>query len=179
LLDQRYRVLSRMLHPDYFHNRDAAERRASLARSSYLNDAYRTLRQPASRLAYLLKVEGAAAPGSDGLAPLADAQVPAALLEEVFALNEELDWVRDERARGVPEPQWRARLEQARGPIDAKRSRHEAELQELSAKWDEVVDHTAGEHERREVLSALRHRMVERNYIVNLLAGIERELSQK
>ena len=36
----------------------------------------------------------------------------------------------------------------------------------------------AGEAERRPVLAALRERMLERNYITNLLAGIERELAQ-
>jgi hypothetical protein len=41
-----------------------------------------------------------------------------------------------------------------------------------------MVDGNAGGRERLEVLSALRLRMVERSYIVNLLAGIERELSE-
>src|SRR5437773_5618350 len=45
-LEQRFRSLSRQFHPDYFYNAEPAERRASLERSSYLNDAYRTLRQP-------------------------------------------------------------------------------------------------------------------------------------
>jgi molecular chaperone HscB len=49
-LEQRFRALSRQFHPDYFYNATPAERRASLERSSYLNDAYRTLRQPITRL---------------------------------------------------------------------------------------------------------------------------------
>ena len=54
-------------------------------------------------------------------------QVPPALLEEVFALNEELDEVRELRASGAPpEAQWRARLERAAAPIEAKRGEHEA-----------------------------------------------------
>src|SRR5436190_602835 len=57
-LEQRYRALSRQFHPDYFYNATAAERRASLERSSYLNDAYRTLKSPVSRIEYLLKLEG-------------------------------------------------------------------------------------------------------------------------
>ena len=64
-LEQRYRVLSRQFHPDYFYNAPPAERRASLERSSYLNDAYRTLRNTVSRIEYLLKVEGAAPEGPD------------------------------------------------------------------------------------------------------------------
>ena len=62
--------------------------------------------------------------------------MPPALLEEVFALNEELDEVRDLRGSGAPADVWRARLERARQPIEAKRAEHEAQLQDLSARWD-------------------------------------------
>src|SRR5918999_6290977 len=57
-LEQRFRALSRQFHPDYFYNAGPAERRASLERSSYLNDAYRTLRNPIARAEYLLGLEG-------------------------------------------------------------------------------------------------------------------------
>src|SRR5580700_9607435 len=60
-LEQRFRALSRQFHPDYFYNASTGERRASLERSSYLNDAFRTLRQPAARVEYLLGLEGFAA----------------------------------------------------------------------------------------------------------------------
>src|SRR5258705_8061409 len=59
-LEQRYRALSRQFHPDYFYNAPPAERRASLEQSSYLNDAYRALKNPVSRIEYLLQVEGVA-----------------------------------------------------------------------------------------------------------------------
>ena len=169
VLEERFRTLSRQFHPDYFYNAPPAERRASLERSSYLNDAYRTLKQPAGRIEYLLKLEGLA---PDNPAE-ASRKVPPALLEEVFALNEELDEIREERAGGAPAEAWRARLERARQPIEAKRVQHEAQLQELAARWD------AGEADgdRRAILEALRDRFLERNYIANLLAGIERELS--
>ena len=169
VLEERFRTLSRQFHPDYFYNAPPAERRASLERSSYLNDAYRTVKQPAGRIEYLLKLEGLA---PDNPAE-ASRKVPPALLEEVFALNEELDEIREERAGGAPAEAWRARLERARQPIEAKRVQHEAQLQELAARWD------AGESDgdRRAILEALRDRFLERNYIANLLAGIERELS--
>ena len=162
-LEQRFRTLSRQFHPDYFYNATTAERRASLERSSYLNDAYRTLKQPLARIEYLLELEGL------GASSPADAskQVPPALLEEVFALNEELDEIRDLRGSGAPADVWQARLERARQPIETRRVEHEAQLQELAAKWD------AGGGP--DVLKALRDQFLERNYIHNLLAGIERE----
>jgi molecular chaperone HscB len=168
-LEQRFRALSRQFHPDYFYNATPPERRASLERSSYLNDAYRTLRNPAGRIEYLLKLEGLAPKSAEE----ASRQVPPALLEEVFALNEELDEIRDLRGSGAPPDQWKGRLERAGRPIEAKRVEHEAQLQELASRFD--AGGTDGE--RRAVLEALRDQFLERNYISNLLAGIERELN--
>jgi molecular chaperone HscB len=163
-LEQRFRTLSRQFHPDYFYNATPAERRASLEQSSYLNDAYRALRQPASRIEYLLKLEGMAPSGPAEAAK----QVPPALLEEVFALNEELDEIRELRSGAASIVEWRPRLERARQPIEAKRVEHEQQLQTLAAQWD------AGGGPA--VLQALRDQFLERNYIHNLLEGIEREL---
>ena len=181
-LEQRFRALSRQFHPDYFYNATPNERRASLERSSYLNDAYRTLKNPIARVEYLLGLEGFSArpPGKDvsdvnEADNLAGVKVPAALLEEVFALNEELDEVRGLRTSGAAPEVWRAKLERARAPIEAKQAAHEAELAELSARWDALG--TDGP-ERTSILSALRERVLERNYINNLLEGIERELTQ-
>jgi len=171
-LERRLRDLSRQFHPDYFYNASPGERRASLERSSYLNDAYRTLKNPVARVEYLLEIEGLAAKGPQE----ASKAVPAALLEEVFALNEELDEIRDERAGGAPPEAWKARLERARVPIDAKREAHEADLTALSKRWDALVDAGASDAQRRPILEALRDRILERNYINNLLAGIQREL---
>lgn len=172
-IEQRFRTLSRQFHPDYFYNATPAERRASLERSSYLNDAYRTLRQPIARIEYLLQIEGMPAGGNaDG-----GKQVPASLLEEVFELNEELDEIREIRGGGAPPEAWRARLERARAPIEARRAAHEAELNELAVRWDALVDDHVTTDARGVVLAALRERMLERHYINNLLAGIERELT--
>jgi molecular chaperone HscB len=173
-LEQRFRALSRQFHPDYFYNATPAERLASLERSSYLNDAYRTVRQPIARIEYLLKIEGMAPKGPEE----ASRQVPPALLEEVFALNEELAEVRELRANGAPADDWKGRLERARQPIEAKRVEHEAQLQALAERWDALVEGPSSDSDRGAVLDALRDRFLERNYITNLLAGIERELAQ-
>ena len=173
LLEQQFRTLSRQFHPDYFYNATPVERRASLERSSYLNDAFRTLKQPASRVAYLLEIEGVLKPSDHEAAK----KVPASLLEEVFALNEELDEVRASRSNGAPEAEWRERLAAAAAPIERKRVEHESQLRELSERWDALAENDqAG---RASVLAALRERVLERNYISNLLATIEREATGK
>jgi molecular chaperone HscB len=171
-LERRFRSLSRQFHPDYFYNASTAERRASLERSSYLNDAYRTLRNPIARIEYLLEREGFGTAGVSGGGGR-DQQAPASLLEEVFALNEELDEIRTMREQGAPTGEWLARLESARKPIEEKRDAHEAELRELGNRWD-ALNGSDGEA-RRQALGALRERMLERNYINNLLATIEQE----
>jgi hypothetical protein len=57
-IEKRFRELSRKFHPDYYYNAVPADRLASLERSSYLNDAYRTLKNPVSRIEHLLAIEG-------------------------------------------------------------------------------------------------------------------------
>src|SRR5436190_8018896 len=170
-LDRRFRALSRKFHPDYYYNASPAERLASLERSSYLNDAYRALRNPVSRAEHLLAIEGLPPAKSEQ----GTAKVPPSLLEEVFALNEELDEIRELRESGADAGQLRARLETARQPIEAKREEHERQLQELIARWD-GQEHAPAE-QKRATLDALRERLLERNYINNLLATIEREVA--
>lgn len=169
-LERRFRDLSRQFHPDYFYNAAPAERLASLERSSYLNDAYRALRNPISRIEHLLAIEGLPpAKSEDGTA-----KVPPGLLEEVFELNEQLDEIRESRESGGEPAALRDRLESARKPIDLKREEHEREVEALSARWDQQFA-TASTAEKRATLEALRERLLERNYINNLLASIDRE----
>ena len=194
-LEKRFRDLSRKFHPDYYYNAAPAERLASLERSSYLNDAYRTLKNPVSRVEHLLAIEGLPPAKSEDPSTGSGsgmATVPPSLLEEVFALNEELDEIRELRESGTdPEP-LRARLEAARKPIEARREEHERQLLELSARWDSHLSTDArgalsgveGQDqapaaEKRKTLDALRERLLERNYINNLLAGIETELTRR
>src|SRR5688572_5900443 len=172
-LERRFRELSRKFHPDYYYNASPAERLASLERSSYLNDAYRALRTPATRIEHLLAIEGLPSTTSEG-SESGVAKVPPALLEEVFELNEELDEIREQRESGADPAALVSRLQAARAPIDRKRDEHERQIDELSARWDRQLD-TAPALERRATLEALRECLLERNYINNLLGTIERE----
>jgi molecular chaperone HscB len=177
-LEKRFRELSRKFHPDYYYNAAPAERLASLERSSYLNDAYRAIKNPVSRVEHLLAIEGLPpAKSEDASAGSGQAavKVPPSLLEEVFGLNEELDEIRELRESGSAPETLRARLDSARAPIDLKREEHERQLQALSARWDSEDGAPAAD--KRKTLDALRERLLERNYINNLLATIEREVA--
>ena|SRR5688572_11872565 len=172
-LERRFRELSRKFHPDYYYNATPAERLASLERSSYLNDAYRALRTPATRIEHLLAIEGLPSTKSEGESGAA--KVPPALLEEVFQLNEELDEIREQRESGAEPAALASRIEAARAPIEHKREEHERQIEALSATWDRQAETGALPAERRATLEALREQLLERNYINNLLATIERE----
>ena len=145
-LEQRYRSLSRQFHPDFYYNATPAERRASLERSSYLNDAYRTLRQSATRVAYLLEIEG----------------VPNARFHRIGVAG-----IGDTRANYLP-------LEDLLDIADFDDG-HDLVLKMdvEGAEWDALAaDDAAG---RQRVLQALRARVLERHYITNLLASIASE----
>jgi molecular chaperone HscB len=170
-LERRFRGLSRQFHPDYYYNASPAERLASLERSSYLNDAYRVLRQPLERVAYLLRIEGVLPKDRREQVK----QVPEGLLEEVFALNEELDMIRASRAAGVDRAALRARLAAARRPIEAKAADHDRRLDALMEQWDRGVEAGVPAMEQRKTLEALRALLLERTYVDNLLATLQRE----
>jgi molecular chaperone HscB len=169
-LERNFRDLSRKFHPDYYYNASPQERLASLERSSYLNEAYRALKNPVARVEHLLAIEGLPPARSES----GTAKVPPTLLEEVFALNEELDEIREARENGADAATLHRRLETARQPIERKRDAHEARLQELSTQWDKESVAAPADQKRR-TLEALRTVLLERNYINNLLAAIERE----
>src|SRR6266852_3490332 len=106
-LEQKFLQLSWKLHPDNFVNASEEERDLSLKRSSELNDAYRTLRDPVGRVEYLLGIEGARKEGEH------KQQAPPELLEEVFELNESVDELREAKESGADLALLKARLDAA------------------------------------------------------------------
>ena len=54
-LEQTYRALAARFHPDKFASASAFEQKQAVMMSSTINDAYRTLKSPIDRAAYLLK----------------------------------------------------------------------------------------------------------------------------
>jgi molecular chaperone HscB len=171
-LDDRLRKMSRQFHPDYYHNATPAERLASLERSSYLNDAYRVLRNPVLRVEYLLRIEGMAPKTRQEAAT----QVPPGLLEEVFEFNEQIDEVRSARDRGAASDEIARRLSEARRPIERKSAEHESQLEALAREWDAALGAAAPADARKATLALLRGWFLEQTYIANLLAAVEREL---
>jgi molecular chaperone HscB len=140
-LEKRFYALSRQYHPDLNARKSQAEQEEALEASAVLNDAYRTLRDPVTRLAYLLKLEGF------DIGEQRTKDVPPELLEEIFELNMALE----EDGAGSA---GRERFLEMRSEIDA-------EMRNKFAEWD------ASRH--RDSLVELRGLLNRRKYISNLI----------
>src|SRR6266403_537809 len=144
-LEQKFLQMSWKLHPDNFVNAPEQERELSLKRSSELTDAYRTLRDPVSRVEYLLGIEGARKEGEH------KQQAPPELLEEVFELNESLDELREAKASGGDLAALKASLEAARDNFQENLGEVDAQLQEAGREWDAALD--GGPAMRRKIMA--------------------------
>lgn len=171
-LEQRFHQLSWKLHPDNFVKATDYERNLALERSSELNDAYRTLRDPVSRVEYLLLRAGVRKEGTT------KQQAPPELLEEVFELNESLDELREARQEGGDLAGLRARLAEAQKNFQQKLEEVDAELASAFAEWDKAVDANGDEAGRQAVMSKLNEILNRRSYIRNLVRNVGEELAQ-
>jgi len=191
-LESRFHKLSWKLHPDNFTHATEFERNLSLQRSSELNDAYRALREPISRVEYLLARRGMRREGA------ATQKAPPELLEEVFELNEWLDELRDNRAAASGEvpAELLQRLHQARDNFQEKLDSVDAELEQVFQEWDRAIAASgsrtaAGDgaqglfhvelsvlpDEFQSILNRLNEILNRRSYIRNLVAGVQNELA--
>jgi molecular chaperone HscB len=122
-LEKRFHQLSRQHHPDYFATAPAQEKEQALRMTSLLNDAYRTLRNSADRVEYLLTLEGFKPDGS---------KVPKSLLMEVFEINEQIEEVKSGSSNAE-------QIDLLRKQIRAKRDEFDAQLETASKREESSV----------------------------------------
>jgi molecular chaperone HscB len=171
-LERRFHQLSWKLHPDNFTRASEGEREIALARSSQLNDAFRALRDPVSRVEYLLSSAGMRRERQQ------KQQAPPELLEEVFELNESLDELRNSAETAVV----RRKLEAARWNFGDKLGQVDGELERLFADWDKSVADGgeapgAGDEQKR-LMERMNETLNRRSYIRNLVASVQKELEE-
>ncbi len=177
-LEHEFHRLSRRLHPDRFARADMNEKQFSLADTSLLNDAYRTLKDPLRRTEYLLKLHGAeisASAAADAPAIGRDrkdpSRVPADLLEEVFDLNMQLEEMRSSRKMGEEDPVMKRTLLEAKRKFEALVDAADRDLHAQWAVWD------AGDGAARK---PAQHAMValldRRRYLSNLVRDVTETL---
>jgi molecular chaperone HscB len=169
-LEQKFLKLSWKLHPDNFVNATEEERELSLKRSSELNDAYRTLRDPVVRVEYLLGIENMRKEGEH------KQQAPPELLEEVFELNESLDELREAKSAGGDLAELKSRLESAEKKFGEKLGEVDGELQSVAREWDASVDANTDDAARKKLMSRMNELLNRRSYIRNLVVNVQKEL---
>lgn len=123
-LDRAYRSVQAQVHPDRFAASGAAEKRVAMQWAAHANEAYRTLRSPVARAAYLCERNGQPIDAESNTA------MPADFLVQQMSWREELDAAR--RAPGGAAAQELAREVHAR---------REHTLQRLAAALDERGDY--------------------------------------
>ena len=188
VLEKDFYELSRRLHPDLNARAGSQEQEWSLEQSSMLNDAYRTLRDPIKRTEYLLHLEGVALEEQSKSATeqaratgeIKKQIVPPDLLEEVFELNMELEELRAHKKLGEDDP---ALIEEIGKHKLALEEKHEALVQELQRywnDWDSLIDRNHGSKapadERAKITSKMVDVLNRRNYIRNLVSGVNAAL---
>ena len=169
-LEEKFLQMSWKLHPDNFVNASEQERELSLKRSSELNDAYRTLREPVARVEYLLALEGERKEGEK------KQQAPPELLEEVFELNESLDELREAKASGEDLAELKARLQAAEKSFQEKLGEVDGELQAAAEEWDAALE--GDRATRKKIMARLNELLNRRSYIRNLVANVAKELAE-
>ena len=172
VLEGKFLQLSWKLHPDNFVNAAEEERELSLKRSSELNDAYRTLRDPVARVEYLLGIENMRKEGEH------KQQAPPELLEEVFELNESLDELREAKSAGGDLAALKARLESAEKTFGEKLGEVDGELQSVAREWDSAIDANADGAERKKLMARMNELLNRRSYIRNLVTNVAKELGE-
>src|SRR5580700_8732245 len=160
-LEQKFLQLSWKLHPDNFVNATETERELSLKRSSELNDAYRTLRDPVARVEYLLGLENMRKEGEH------KQQAPPELLEEL----------REAKSAGDDLAALKPRLESAEKNFQEKLVEVDSQLQTTARDWDAAADANADDAVRKRLMSRMNEQLNRRSYIRNLVLNVAKELA--
>ena len=153
-LRRRYVTLNRHAHPDYHTAEQPEVQQLHLQVSANLNDAYRTLRDPAARASYLLGLLG-------GKSSAEDKSVPDGFLGTMMMLQEE---VADAQAAGDD-----GELERIGKLLRTQRDGLMNRIRTLFADLDEGV---ACEAVRNDLLAEIRQQLNAVSYVRKLLSQL-------
>lgn len=180
-LERDFYALSRKLHPDINAKANSNEQEWSLEKTSQLNDAYRTLKDPITRTEYLLRLQGvqleeqskAATDAARRTGESKKQVVPPELLEEVFELNMQLEELRMNKKMDEDDPALAQDIHQAQEHLVSKQNEMLTELRASWSQWDALVDRaTVTETERATARDAMLNILNKRKYLANLLREI-------
>jgi molecular chaperone HscB len=131
-LDARWRALQGEVHPDRFAAEGAAAQRVAMQWALRVNEAYRRLKDPLKRAAYLCELNGAAIEAENNTA------MPTAFLMQQMAWREALDDAAD--------------LAQVEALAEELKAHRESALAQLQATLDDQRDFAAAAREVRALM---------------------------
>ena len=185
-LEREFYALSRHLHPDLNVLEGGPEQEWSLQKSSQLNDAYRTLKDPITRTEYLLRLQGieleeqskAATEEARRTGSAKQQIVPPDLLEEVFELNMQLEELRMNKKMGENDSSLAQEVQSAKQQLQTRNDSLIEELRSTWSDWDALIERgERGENVLESDRTQVRNRMVDvlnrRSYIRNLLRDVD------
>jgi molecular chaperone HscB len=155
-LKKRFYERSRLWHPDRFGRASAEEQQKALDMTSTLNDAFRTLRDPACRGEYFFKESGVEL----------SRQLPSGTLEEFFELNMALEELRS------GDQSVRPQLIEARDKYSGLLAEMEKQLVGFFDLYDRYTP-----SEREMILESIQDLLNTRRYIANLLREVDKQLN--
>jgi molecular chaperone HscB len=166
-LAARHLALSRELHPDRFAQASPRERLLSLQRTTAVNDAYRTLRDPIRRAEYILRQAGIGHGDHDLACGHETNGVDHEFLEQIMHVRERMLELGIGGGRGREHPEALAMRAAAAAAVDELDRRMDAEF----TRWERDPDGPAS----RAALLAVDRCLAERRYHVNILREIDGE----
>ena len=178
-LEREFYSLSRKLHPDRYAQSGSQEQQWSLEKTSQLNDAYRTLKDPVLRTEYLLRTEGiqfgeqskSATEEARASGKQKEQAIPPDLLEEVFELNMQLEEMRMNKKVGENDADLAQQLEQTRKQLQERYDKLDQELKKDWDEWDALAQ-GASDAERAGVTGKMVDLLNRRTYIRNLVRDV-------
>jgi molecular chaperone HscB len=168
-LQRRFYELSREHHPD-FHQGATAERQAeALAQSAVVNRAYRALRDPLSRVEYLIALEE----GREVREGTTDKpKAPRELLMEMLEVQEALEEAKAEGMGGAA----RGRLREERARLEARYAAEVLAIVGRSAEWDRLVEEGG---DREALLEWFKQRLATRAYLRTVIDDLSDALGER
>ncbi|MGH7373675.1 MAG: Fe-S protein assembly co-chaperone HscB [Candidatus Rokuibacteriota bacterium] len=168
-LQRRFYDLSRQHHPDFHQGADAAGQAEALAQSALINRAYRALRDPLTRVEYLIALEE----GREVREGAIDKpKAPRELLEEMLEVQEALEEATAEGLGGEA-------AERLRGERRRLEERHAAEAEAIvarSGEWDRLVDEG---RDRKALLEWFKQRLATRAYFRTVIDDLSAALGER
>ncbi len=154
-LHRKYLALNRHAHPDYHMAAAEEVRNLSLWVSATVNDAYRTLKDPASRAAYLLELLG-------GKSSAEDKSVPEGFLGTMMMMQEEIA-----DAQAVSNDQELGRLE------TVLQTQHDGLMRRITGLFGDYEESVICEAVRGDLLNEIRKQLNAVSYVRKLLSQVQ------